>query len=520
MRTKFQHFLNQALRSSFKKLIVSTPLLLQGLHMMRLLKSVPEGLKPRECKRTKLREPPPGLDVPTNDEVQEEVAKLRNFEIKTITEKDTTLNFLVWHENGTREAFLMHVTAVLDAIKKRGHFQDYEKAEKVHKQAKKAIESARAGLSLLDSTGAKSRRFCKKKAKEAAEKALAKAQDSKSEAWEANKASKVNDNSMKAGFWEDLEKAKQAQSTAKGAMTTAMSKMFMFYSNFLSSESKYSWNKITGKQMEKDSYINLQGDSLEGPRGMSCELFNDCVMFHLLTAFPINAAEQEKYYISNVLKKPQRINECQFVLHVKQLNAYIAQMPCFYYSPNANASTKPENVLFTEAELGAHVLRMCLIQWQDQYSLNEKGMTLMDISLLLTLLEAIKCICTYEKGKLDSFEKSDKSSNKVKKGNKRPGTNSMARVPKKVHFEKHCNLCKKHGGAHTMHNTHDCRMFEKDGKEKSSFRTAKKGGYKSNPVNHNFAQLTNKIKKLEKALKKSGKKEQKCHYKDSYSNSE
>jgi hypothetical protein len=31
------------------------------------------------------------------------------------------------------------------------------------------------------------------------------------------------------------------------------------------------------------------------------ELFNDCMMFHLLTAFPINAAEQEKYYISNVL---------------------------------------------------------------------------------------------------------------------------------------------------------------------------------------------------------------------------
>jgi hypothetical protein len=60
---------------------------------------------------------------------------------------------------------------------------------------------------------------CKKKAREAAEKALAKAQDSKSEAQEAKKASKVNDNSMKAGFLEDLEKAKQAQSTAKGAMT-------------------------------------------------------------------------------------------------------------------------------------------------------------------------------------------------------------------------------------------------------------------------------------------------------------
>ncbi len=147
-------------------------------------------------------------------------------------------------------------------------------------------------------------------------------------------------------------------------------------------------------------------------------------------------------------------------------------------------------------------------------------MTLMDMCLLLTLLKAIKCICTYEKGKLDSFEKSDKSSNKGKNGKKRPGTNSTARVPKKVRFEKHWDLCKKHGGAHTTHNTRDCCRFEKDGKEKSSFRTAKKGRYKSNPVNQNFAQLTDKIKKLEKALKKSSKKGQKRRYKDSDSNSE
>ena len=44
------------------------------------------------------------------------------------------------------------------------------------------------------------------------------------------------------------------------------------------------------------------------------------MMFYLLTAFPINAAEQEKYYISNVLKKPQRVNVRQFVRRVEQLN--------------------------------------------------------------------------------------------------------------------------------------------------------------------------------------------------------
>ncbi len=125
--------------------------------------SDPEGLKPRECKRAKLCEPPPVPYVPMKDKVQDEVAKLRNLEIKTTIKKDTTLNFPVWHKNGTREAFLMHVTVVLDAIKKRGHFNNYEKAEKDYKEAKKAVESARAALSLLDGTGAKARRFPRKR---------------------------------------------------------------------------------------------------------------------------------------------------------------------------------------------------------------------------------------------------------------------------------------------------------------------------------------------------------------------
>ncbi len=151
--------------------------------------------------------------------------------------------------------------------------------------------------------------------------------------------------------------------------------------------------------------------------------------------------------------------------------------------------------------------------------MNEKGVMPMDMRLLLTSLEAIERVCTYEKGKSDTFKKSDKSSNKGEKGKKCPGTNSTVRVPKKVHIEKHCNLYKKHGGAHTTHNTSDCRRFEKDGKEKSSFCAAKKGRYKSNPVNQNFAQLTNKIKKLEKALKKSSKKGKKRRYEDSDSDS-
>ncbi len=91
---------------------------------MSLSKSVPEGLNLHECKQTKLRETLPVPYIPKKDKVQEEVAKLRQLQIKTSLEKDTTLNFPLCQENGTREAFLMHVTAVLDAMKKRGHFSD------------------------------------------------------------------------------------------------------------------------------------------------------------------------------------------------------------------------------------------------------------------------------------------------------------------------------------------------------------------------------------------------------------
>jgi hypothetical protein len=126
---------------------------------------------------------------------------------------------------------------------------------------------------------------------------------------------------MKAGFQVDLEKAKQAQEDAKGAMTPAASQMFMFYSNLLSPESKYAWIKILSKQTESNPFVNLQGVSLEGPRGISRKSFNNSIMFHLLTVFPIIAAEQEKYYISNVLKKPQRVNLHQFIRRVEQLNA-------------------------------------------------------------------------------------------------------------------------------------------------------------------------------------------------------
>ncbi len=222
--------------------------------------------------------------------------------------------------------------------------------------------------------------------------------------------------------------------------------MFWFYANLLSANAKYAWNKIVKEQTTSDPYIDLQGISKEGPREPSCKSFDDYVIFHLLTVFPNNATEQEKSYLSNMPKKPQHVDMRQFVQRVEQLIAYIAQLPCWYYSPSVKPNMTPANVPFTKADLASHILWMCLLMWQNQFDLHEKGMTPMDMRSLITSLKAIEHVCTQEKIQRTLRQE---SYNKSNKGNKRPGTGSRTRVPKIVHFEKHCDLYKKQEGAHT-----------------------------------------------------------------------
>jgi hypothetical protein len=175
------------------------------------------------------------------------------------------------------------------------------------------------------------------------------------------------------------------------------------------------------------------------------------------------------------------------------------------------------NVPFTKADLWSHVLRMCPHQWQEQYNLQETGMTPMDMHSLQASLKAIERVCTPEKAHAPSGEK---ASHKNKAGAKRPSNGATKQAHKKVHFEKSCKLWKKHGGANTMHSTKDWNKYEKDGAAKANFCTAKTAGKKLNPVKQLFAQLRKKLDKLEKTLKKASHKSKKRRRDDSNSNSE
>jgi hypothetical protein len=191
------------------------------------------------------------------------------------------------------------------------------------------------------------------------------------------------------------------QRPPKTSAKATATKMFQFYANLLSADAKYAWNKIVKEQMEADPFKDLQGMSKKGPRGLIRESFNNCVMIHLLTVFLNNVAKQEKCYLSNMLKKPQRVGIRQFVQCVEQHNAYVAQLPCWYYSPGYNLGMTLANLPLSEAGLACHDLWMCPHQWQDQYNLQEKRMTPVDMHSLQASLETIKQVCMHVVGRLD-----------------------------------------------------------------------------------------------------------------------
>ncbi len=109
---------------------------------------------------------------------------------------------------------------------------------------------------------------------------------------------------LQAKIEAELSSAQEAAAEAKNRAELTANDTFQLCAYLLSVDAKYAWNKIVHKQTASDPYTDLQGFTRKGPRGLSCKSFDDCMMFHLLTVFQNNAAEQEWYYITNVLKKP------------------------------------------------------------------------------------------------------------------------------------------------------------------------------------------------------------------------
>ena len=267
-----------------------------------------------------------------------------------------------------------------------------------------------------------------------------------------------------------------------------------FYANLLSEDAWFQWDKIVTSQVDTAPWIDVRGKEQPEKRTRSYTSFMDCVTLHLQTVFSDDAAEQERYYISNVLKKPQRVPVRYFFQRLEQLNSYLSHLPSTYDSPRATANTR-EITAYDEAELACLALRMCPESWQDQYNLTQDSVTPQSMRKLLAVLKTIEKMmenqAAKDKGKP---AKQENKADSEKSGKRKGMSSSTDRIPKKqkASSTKFCQLCKEHNGPHMTHNTKDCHKYEKDGSKKKFGRANTKSASKTR----------NKLSKLGKLVKK------------------
>ena len=390
-------------KSAFKNLIERTRL---GhlLLKMSYLKSAPEGLKESEVERGSRNRRPPIPYIPVVDHLQESVLT-KNATLKIKLKDHTEFSVKIWH-SGTPEAFLQHVQQALSACRRKGFFAAYDDAE----DAESNLQDQRRVLRT----------------------AIANQKEAK------GKSSTPEESERKAALVEISAKLKKAQ-TEKRAVAE---EIFSLYGNLLGEESKFQWEQIVSKQIDCHPWYDLNGISHDEPREKSHDSFRDCTSFHMLTVFSQDAAEAQRFYISNVLKKPQRVPVRHFFSRVEQLNSYLAHLPCLYYSPKANAGTKAVNP-YDDAELANHVLRMCPIAWQNQYELTQDSVP-ESMRALLPILETIEKCTEFTKDK----PKSGSSAEKPPKDKRKMDHSGTGRIPKSPNPTSTVPFARRMGRAH------------------------------------------------------------------------
>ncbi len=167
-------------------------------------------------------------------------------------------------------------------------------------------------------------------------KKLAKAQTGEKDPAKAKKLTKV-------------EAAKVRLINAKVTESTLACLAYDLFHKLLRDEPKIQWDCIVTEMHTKTLWEDIKGVKHNSLHGKLHQSLMDCIKFHKLTVFTVNAAERLRYYLMCSVKKPIRRTIQMHISRIEVLNKYLRILPTIKNSPLAVASTEMGNVLFTDA---------------------------------------------------------------------------------------------------------------------------------------------------------------------------
>ena len=263
----------------------------------------------------------------------------------------------------------------------------------------------------------------------------------------------------------ELEKAKIAESTFAGPA-------YDLFRKLLRDDPETQWDRIVSEMHTKSPWEDLTGVKRNSLRMKSQLSLIECIEFHKLTFFSVDAVERLKYYMMYSVKKPIKSTIRMHVTWMETLNKYVGMLPTIKNSPLAVASMEYGNIPFTEATHASIILSHLPVAWRHQYDLTHKTVLESPRAMLqdLEYIEKLFVERYNEKARANKAKATTapKSGEHVpRKGKSEVGP--LKGTPKKGHsakFCKWCKWCKGADGPFTTHDTIKCRRFGKDGSPK------------------------------------------------------
>jgi hypothetical protein len=188
-------------------------------------------------------------------------------------------------------------------------------------------------------------------------------------------------------------------STASKQYNEAVGATYELLRNLLAGEPQTQWDRIVREMHKRDSWAGANGERHDEKRPKGFKAFLDCLELHELTVFTADAAERQRYYIQQGVRKPQRATVRQFISRVEVLSGYLKYLPPLKNSPKAVATTKKGNIPFEEADLASIILAALPLTWQNQYNLTHSTVP-KSLRALLADLENIKHVMLERYGEI------------------------------------------------------------------------------------------------------------------------
>jgi hypothetical protein len=185
----------------------------------------------------------------------------------------------------------------------------------------------------------------------------------------------------------ELAACQEKSDVAYAKHATAIGVHYDLFHQLLSDKPQVQWDRIVEDVHNKDPWTGLNSEKHPGLRMKTVKSLEDCIMFHKIAVFSVDAVERQKAYMMGSLKKPCQLTVCNHISRCEVLNGYIGHLPTLPDSPLVVASTKKGNKPFNKATVASIVLSTCPTDWRNQYKMNHKTVPDSTRSMLLNLDE-------------------------------------------------------------------------------------------------------------------------------------